>query len=304
MRPDRPHARHGAEDAPVLQEARSLDRKSWRNWFLFVTVAVITTIGLATAILTLLGGRIATIWPWANTDLILLAGLSVAILLFAGYLTQQQRQVAGLRLELLKANQRSSEKVRQYYDRLAALVNVSRVLATSTDPQAVFDSITTTCLETFDCQQTSLMLLNDQTQELEVRSVKGHDQMARELATLQKVGQGIVGWVAERRKPFVLGRDTGALSSGSAAAQEAPLPAAAMVVPVSLRGELVGVLSVSSSKPGLIYSDDDLQALQVFAETAGICCRHAEQTDWMRQTIQRLDAALQERGMDESNWAA
>lgn len=300
----RPHAGNGLDDAPGLREAKSLDRKSWRNWFLFVAVALITTIGLATAILTLLGGRIATIWPWANTDLILLAGLSVAILLFAGYLTQQQRQVAALRLELLRANQRSSEKVRQYYDRLAALVNVSRVLATSTDPQAVFDSITTTCLETFDCQQTSLMLLNDQTQELEVRSVKGHDQMARELATLQKVGQGIVGWVAERRKPFVLGRDTGPSSVNGLAPTEAPLPAAAMVVPVSLRGELVGVLSVSSSKPGLIYSEEELQALQVFAETAGICCRHAEQTDWMRQTIQRLDAALQERGVDESHWAA
>ncbi len=77
-----------------------------------------------------------------------------------------------------------------------------------------------------------------------------------------------------------------------------------MVVPVSLRGELVGVLSVSSSEPGLIYSEEDLQALQVFAETAGICCRHAEQTDWMRQTIQRLDTALQERGPDERHWAA
>ena len=304
MREVHPHALSSFEDAPGLQEAKSLDRKSWRNWFLFVAVALITTIGLATAILTLLGGRIETVWPWANTDLILLAGLSVAILLFAAYLTQQQRQVTGLRLELMRANERSSQKVRQYYDRLAALVNVSRVLATSTDPQAVFDSITTTCLETFDCQQTSLMLLNDQTQELEVRSVKGHDQMARELATLQKVGQGIVGWVAERRKPFVLGRDMGAPSIEGTASQETSLPAAAMVVPVSLRGELVGVLSVSSSKPGLVYSDDDLQALQVFAETAGICCRHAEQTDWMRQTIQRLDAALQERGVDESHWAA
>ncbi len=190
MSGDRSRDMSDVKDAAALQEARSLDRKSWRNWFLFVGVAIITTIGLATAILTLLGGRIETLWPWANTDLILLAGLSVAILLFAGYLTQQQRQVVALRLQLIHANQLSSEKVRQYYDRLAALVNVSRVLATSTDPQAVFDSITTTCLETFDCQQTSLMLLNDQTQELEVRSVKGTTRCPGSWRPRRRSGRG------------------------------------------------------------------------------------------------------------------
>jgi len=285
-----------------LLEARSLDRRSWRNWFLFIGVAVLTTVGLATAIVTLLGGRVRALWPWANTDLILLAGLSLAILLFAGYLTQQQRQVVGLRLELLKSNQESSQRIRRYYDRLVALLNVSRVLSVSTKPKEVFDTITRTCMETFECQQSSLMLLNGQTQALEVCSVSGEDRGAKELATPQPLGSGIIGWVVERRKPFLLSRDMGLLGGEKRA--PGTLPVAAMVVPFSLRGELVGVLSVSSSAAGTVYTDEDLQALQVFAETAGTCCRHAEQTDWMRQTIQRLDAALQVREGERRSRAA
>ena len=58
---------------------------------------------------------------------------------------------------------------------------------------------------------------------------------------------------------------------------------------------LFGVLSVSSRSKKTNYDQEDLEALQVFAETAGICCRHFEQTTWMRQTIQRMDRELTDR---------
>jgi hypothetical protein len=296
--PERPRPK-GTED---LRTVGSLDRRSWRNWFLFLSVAIITTLGLATAIVTLLGGRIRTPWPWANTDLILLAGLSVAILVFAGYLTAQERQVVALRKELFRANEEAAEHMHRYYDRLVALLNVSRVLATETNPQAVFDSLTMTCVETFGCQQATLMLLNQATQTLEMRSVCGHDAAAEELARPQKVGRGVIGWVAEQRQPYTLG--VGGSTAGAPVLGGTASPRAVMIVPIELREELIGILTISTSRPEVRYEDEDLQALQVFAETAGICCRHAEQTDWMRKTIQRLDAALQERGIADGNWAA
>ena len=78
-----------------------------------------------------------------------------------------------------------------------------------------------------------------------------------------------------------------------------------MVVPIMVREELVGVLNVGNRNDKREYHDEDLQALMVFAENAGITCRHAEQTNWMRQTIQRLDTALRasEAG-DQSRKAA
>jgi GAF domain-containing protein len=63
---------------------------------------------------------------------------------------------------------------------------------------------------------------------------------------------------------------------------------AAIVVPILLREELVGVINVGSRAPGIEYNVDDLQALTVFAENAGACIRHAEQAEWMRNTIEKL----------------
>jgi hypothetical protein len=289
------------KETAELLEARQLDRRSWRNWFLFVSIAVLTTVGLGAAILTLLGDQVGHVWPWSKTDQILLAGLSAAILMFALYLTQQERQVGALRRELIRTNKEATLAMRRAYDRLVALLGVSRVLATETNPQTVFDSITETCLSVFECQQASLLLLNATSRELEVRSVAGHDAGAAELTTRQQVGHGLAGWVARERRPLVLGG--GSMCNAPSDLNETP-PFAAMVTPIVMREELVGVLSVSSSSPGASYDQEDLQAMLLFAESVGICCRHAEQTSWMRQTIQRLDAALQDRTPEEGREAA
>jgi GAF domain-containing protein len=63
---------------------------------------------------------------------------------------------------------------------------------------------------------------------------------------------------------------------------------AAMVVPIMVRDELVGVLNISSRAPDTTYVEEDLRALEVFAENAGTCIRQAERSEWMRQTIDRM----------------
>jgi GAF domain-containing protein len=63
---------------------------------------------------------------------------------------------------------------------------------------------------------------------------------------------------------------------------------AAMVVPVILRDELVGVINVSSRNGQVEFDHDDVRALQAFAENVGAAIRHAEQAEWMRATIRKL----------------
>lgn len=270
---------------------------------LLAGVALVTNVGLALAFIALRSGRISSPWPWADTELLLLGTLSATILFFAVYLTIQERRVSRLRSDVMRANEETSQQMKAYYDRLVALLNVSRVIATETDPQVIFNSITQTCLETFNCKQASLMMFNNTDQKLEVRSVSGDPALAEDFSTVQTLGQGIAGYVAKERRPIVLG--VGGISTDeSPFPPGTPLPAAAIVVPILLRGQLLGVLSMASDRADAFRPDEDFQALQVFAETAGICCRHAEQTDWMRQTIHRLDATLQKLGIDENSWAA
>ena len=130
------------------------------------------------------------------------------------------------------------------------------------------------------------MMLNEKTQELEMRSATGHLEHGKVRAARQKVGEGIAGWVAKTQEPLILGREVDPSQYPGLKLRSLVLTAA-MVVPIILREQAVGVLSISSRSPETQYTQDDLRALQVFAENAGTCIRHAEQAEWMRETIEK-----------------
>ncbi len=301
-------ARSGLEEKPIgscrisiptLDADRKLDRLSWRNWIMIAGVSVLTTLGLATGALTVMRERVAQIWPWANTDVALMVSLSVVMVLFTLYLTIQQRHLGALRRHLRREREAANERVRRHCDRLFSLLTVSRAVGTETDPEAIFDVITRSCLDTFDGEQVSLMLVDRASGALEVRAATGHRDPKKVLGARIQMGEGIAGWVGENRKPLLLGKTVDAAKYPGFKPKSEAI-SAAMVVPIEVRGELVGVLNVSSRSGDRDYGEDDLQALQVFAENAGIAVRHAEQADWMRQTIQRLDAALAERDAENA----
>ena len=264
----------------------SLERHSWRNWFLLVTVAIITTTGLVTALPPLLSERIVNPWPWVKTDMVLLVGLSILVLAFIGYLTQQQRRVSSVLRHLQQLRDERSEHIHQNNVRAYALLNVSHIMGSETDLQSIFDTITEMCVEAFVCRRASLMLVDRDTQELVVRSVSGLS--SKEIIDMrQGIGEGIAGWVATHRKALFLA-DPSDLEKYPELKGIDPSLCSAMVVPIILRDDVVGVLNVSTDESEIKYDMDDLKALQVFAGNAGACIRHKEQADWLKCVVQKL----------------
>jgi signal transduction protein with GAF and PtsI domain len=166
-------------------------------------------------------------------------------------------------------------------------LNVSRMMGSVTDPASVFQAITSTCLEIFDCHQSSLMLLNTETDMLEMKAATGHINREKLNAVQQPVGKGIAGYVAKQKQPVILGKNIDPEKYPGLYTQAMKLTAA-MVVPILVRDELVGVLNISSRSPNTLYLEEDLRALEVFAENAGTCIRQAERSEWMRQTIENM----------------
>jgi transcriptional regulator with GAF, ATPase, and Fis domain len=270
-----------------------LERRIWTNWYTLVGISLASTLGLASIGFLLLRRRLESPWPWVNTDIVLLGGLAATITAYLIYLTTQQRTLNALLGQVHGLEKDRSARIQQQHQRLMALLNVSRIMGNETNTQAVFDAITKTCKEIFACDRVSLMLLDSSTQELVVQSATGNSDMSRTLGCRETLGQGIAGWVAQNGEPRILGPDD--MQNLRPTRTEGKVPVEAMVVPIFVRGELVGVLNVGSTSPAIHFGDDDLQALQVFAENAGACIRHAEQADWMRQTIQALQAANRSR---------
>jgi putative methionine-R-sulfoxide reductase with GAF domain len=254
-------------------------------WYLLVGVTVASTMGLAIAMAPILSEQFGTVWPWPNTHLVLLGGLVASIALLVTHLTVQQRHFTEIRGEVQHLEQSSVERERQNQARLKALLSISRLMGAVNNISEVFYGITTACIVVFHAQQASLMLLNTETNELEVRAATGHADAEGVKQARQKIGVGVSGWVAKARRPIILGPGVDmtrykGLNVGNLD------PTAAMVVPVLLRDELVGVLNIRSRDPKFRYTDDDLQALMVFAENVGTVIRHTEHVEWMRKTIQ------------------
>ena len=260
-----------------------------RNWYLLATVTVFSTVGMAVAVAPLLAEQVGGVWPWPNTHIILLGGLVVSVALLVVYLTRQQHRVAQIKSHVERMEEDTRARARHNDARLKALLNVSRMVGAVTDPENVFERVTQTCLEILECQQASLMLVNAEKTELEVKAATGHQKSV--VGHRQKVGTGIAGWVARTQKPLILDPDTD-MSQYPDLALNSKTVTAAMVVPIIVRDELVGVLNASSRDPGTRYSTDDLQSLAVFAENVGTVIRHSEHAEWMRQTIEKLRAQL------------
>ena len=284
------------KNKPAMKSRRSteslhLDRQSMRNWYLLAAITAISTVGLIIALTPVIGESISAFWPWANTSIVLLAGLAGMILILILHLTLQQLRVRDMKEEVLSIEELAIEQERKNSSRLHALLNVTRMMGAVSDPIRLFDGITHTCLEIFACQQASLMILDPETQMLEMKAACGHMDLDALQDVQQPVGQGVAGFVAEQQEPVILGKRIYPAKFADLKLTAKSL-SAAMVVPILVRDELVGVLNISSRDPGVEYSIEDLRALEVFAENVGTCIRHSERSEWMRQTIEHQQRQL------------
>jgi len=278
----------GANPSPAFENhaknRKRLEREAMRNWYLLASICVATTLGLLLAVMPTLRASLRNYWHGESTDLVIVVGLGGLIVLLVLHLTMQQVKVTRMRFRVQGMENRAGEIQKQNAIRLHALLNVTRMMGAVADPVRLFQGITSTCLEVFNCQQASLMLVSDDGENLEMKAASGHLDMTKLKGVTQPIGEGFAGYVAKTRESLLLGENIDISKYPGLDVGQRGL-FAAMVVPIMVRVELVGVLNISSRSRGLIYSEDDLQALDVFAVNAGICIHQAERTEWMRQTI-------------------
>jgi len=268
-----------------VRDKRVFEQRLSRNWYLLVGVTILSTLGLAVAVAPVLSEQLGTLWPWPNTHMVLLGGLIASVVVLTVYLTVQQRRFTQVGQEVHHLEEEAATRERQDHARLKALLNISRMMGSVTNLEDVFKGIMDACIELFNAQQASLMLLNSETNELEVRAATGHLDKEGVRVARRKVGEGVAGWVAKKHQPLVLGPNADVSQFPDLEADVSD-STAALVVPVMLREELVGVLSIRSRVVGDQYSDEDLQALRVLAENVGTLIRHSEHVEWMRTTIE------------------
>ncbi len=261
-----------------------IDRGSYVSWSLIVIVVLLLGVSLLSVLPPFLNSRLASSWIFSKPQMLVIAGLTLTLMLLAG-LAHQMRYLNALHLQFEQARKSERERAERHTVRLYALLNMGRVMVAQSDLQTVFDSITKLCCDAFKCDRASLMLFDPEADMLEVRAVSGTKVPEGVLGHRQPVGIGIAGWVAQRREPLLVTPSLPFIQGIELSKKEV---CGAMVVPIILRDELVGVINVSTRSKDVEFDNDDMRALQAFAENVGAAIRHAEQAEWMRATIRKL----------------
>lgn len=165
---------------------------------------------------------------------------------------------------------------------LAALYQVSLGIAAEMEPQTLFQRITHEAVTLFQGMAGGLFLHHPDRAALELVVSEGRDDSA--IFSSARRGEDLVGRVWQSGSTLVVTDYPHWEGRGNLASQQ-PF-AAAMAAPIRWTDKFLGVLAVSSNRPGF-FSQDDAYLLGLFATQAAIAIRNSSLVEQVRR-----DAAI------------
>ncbi|HSG05285.1 MAG TPA: GAF domain-containing protein, partial [Nitrospiria bacterium] len=167
-----------------------------------------------------------------------------------------------------KKEPKSSQKLAE----LTALYEISSALASSRDPGESAKRILEILASSLAMRRGTLTFLDPDTGELVIETAHGLTKEEQARGRF-KIGEGVTGRVFERGEPMIvpdLGQEPLFLNRTRSRGDLAKEKIAFICMPVKVRGEVFGVLSVDRLfKAGSQNLDDDVRLLTVVASLIG-----------------------------------
>ncbi|MEK7389464.1 MAG: ATP-binding protein [Elusimicrobiota bacterium] len=156
---------------------------------------------------------------------------------------------------------------------LERLIEIGRLLSSKLELGELLTSVLELLTRVVDCESASLLLLDEQTQELYFDVALGLGADASKVRL--KLGQGIAGTAAKNRKAEII-NNVRADPRWSAAmdAESGFTTQSLLAMPMILKGRVIGVLEAINKRDGA-FDDNDLHALESFAGQAAIAIENA-----------------------------
>ncbi|MCB9891452.1 MAG: sensor domain-containing diguanylate cyclase [Planctomycetes bacterium] len=173
---------------------------------------------------------------------------------------------------------RARETLEELRDRLGDLEvfhEVGKALTQTLDLREVLNTILQKVSDVIRPQTWSLLLVDEETQELYFKIAVG--PRTEGLATLRlKIGEGIAGHVASTGEPLLV-EDVSQDPRWSRKADERTQfeTRSIVCVPLTSQGQVLGVLQLVNFEEARRFTDADLAVLQIFADFTAIAIRNA-----------------------------
>ncbi|HTV87446.1 MAG TPA: response regulator [Stellaceae bacterium] len=173
-----------------------------------------------------------------------------------------------------------------------AIHELTLTIAHTLELSVLLDKIVDAGLAQLDGDEASLMLLSDDGRSLYVAAVRG-DQRQALLGSRLAMGDNIAGFVAAQREPLIF--------EGGTDHDPRRLPQfprsdirSAVSMPIITRGELLGVLNVSSTRRPRAFSLGQIKGLNLFTGAAAASIKVARLYDEQRRSNARYRKLLQQ----------
>ncbi|MCE9597890.1 MAG: sensor domain-containing diguanylate cyclase [Spirochaetia bacterium] len=167
------------------------------------------------------------------------------------------------------------EDVLRERDRLYRILEVNTVISRSLRLEAVLALLMEKAKEVTEAEASSLMRLDEDTQELYFHTIQGDKSDAIRHIRL-KVGEGIAGWVAKEGKPLLVA-DCSKDPRFSRKADQAStfVTKSMMCVPLVVSRGVIGTVQVLNKQNGDFFDETDLRLFEVMANQAAIAIENA-----------------------------
>ena len=158
---------------------------------------------------------------------------------------------------------------------LKTLNDVTRQLTSTLDPERLLKNILESAVEILNCEAGSLLMLDDQTNELVFKVVLG--PVASELeGQRMPADAGVVGRSYQSQEPVIV-NDVRASKDWFAQTDETTgfATRSLLVVPLIVKDEIIGVIEAVNRKDGSNFNYDDQELLYAFASQAAVAIENA-----------------------------
>lgn len=182
-------------------------------------------------------------------------------------------------------NARLFESERRHNDMLEALAEIGREMSSILDLDALLTRIANLTKRLVDYRTLGILLLNDATQELEMKLAVSYGKDAAK--THMKLGEGLVGWSAQHKEPVLVddvSQDPRYVNLVEDARSE-------LVVPMLIKDRCIGVFDLESPELSA-FTKEHRELMTLLASQAAIAIENARLYEELRRNEERIEKEL------------
>lgn len=179
----------------------------------------------------------------------------------------------------------STSEKRYTEDLVDTLYQISRLVGKTTDPQHALQEILKQIAFYFQASSASILLVNPDTQELELEAIYGQEMPSRPLSL--KIGEGITGYVAATGDPLFVPD----VRHDPRYHVLHPEVVCEMAAPLIERNHVIGVVNVEGDQPDR-FTSNDLKTLALFTHEASQVVASLWNINRLQERSKQLEALL------------